>query len=121
MLCRVNPDTNPTKTLTLVISNRIILQTPCREVNIPQTYKIRIKVISQKGTCQYGAQLGDEWVVDGLVPGGICLGARSNIYPNLRLLRYGGVMPQYPDPDVINVICPDIEIPVIFELKRLKE
>jgi uncharacterized repeat protein (TIGR04076 family) len=30
-------------------------------------------------------------------------------------------MPQYPDPDIINVICPDIENPVIFELKRIKE
>jgi hypothetical protein len=30
-----------------------------------------------------------------------------------------GIMPQYPDPDVINVICPDIENPVIFELCRL--
>jgi len=43
----------------------------------------------------------------------------QHIYPNLRLLRYGGIMPQYPDPDVINVVCPDNEKPVIFELRRL--
>jgi uncharacterized repeat protein (TIGR04076 family) len=86
-----------------------------------KTYKVRIRVISQKGTCKYGMKMGDEWIVDGLVPGGVCLGAWHNIYPNLRLLRYGGIMPQYPDPDIINVICPDIENPVIFELKRLKE
>ncbi len=88
---------------------------------MPKTYKVRIRVISQKGTCKYGMKVGAEWVVDGLVPGGICLGAWHNIYPNLRLLRYGGIMPQYPDPDVIKVVCPDIENPVIFELKRLKE
>jgi uncharacterized repeat protein (TIGR04076 family) len=87
---------------------------------MPITYKVRIRVISQKGICKYGMKFNDEWVVDGLIPGGICLGARHNIYPNLRLLRYGGIMPQYHDPDVINVICPDIENPVIFELKRLK-
>lgn len=88
-------------------------------VNKPK--KVRIRVISQKGTCKYCMKVGAEWVVDGLVPGGICLGAWHNIYPNLRLLRYGGVMPQYPDPDVINVVCPDIDNPVIFELCRLNE
>ena len=88
-------------------------------VNKPK--KVRIRVINQKGTCKYCMKVGAEWVVDGLVPGGICLGAWHNIYPNLRLLRYGGVMPQYPDPDVINVVCPDIDNPVIFELCRLNE
>jgi uncharacterized repeat protein (TIGR04076 family) len=66
-------------------------------------------------------KVGDEWIVDGLVPGGICLGAWHSIYPNLRLLRYGGIWPSQPDPDVINVVCPDIENPVIFELRRLNE
>lgn len=83
--------------------------------------KVRITVISQMGTCKYNMKVGDEWTVGGLVPGGICLGAWHNIYPNLRLLRYGSVIPQYPDPDVIKVVYPDIDNPVIFELLRLKE
>lgn len=83
--------------------------------------KVHIRVISQKGTCKYNIKLGDEWIVDGITPAGICLGARHNIYPNLRLLRYGGIMPQYPDPDVIKVVCPDIDNPIIFELRRLND
>jgi uncharacterized repeat protein (TIGR04076 family) len=53
---------------------------------MPITYKVRIRVISQKGTCTYRMKVNDEWVVDGLIAGGICLGAWHNIYPNLRLL-----------------------------------
>jgi len=86
---------------------------------MPEPKRVRIRIISQKGKCKYNLKVGDEWTVGGLIPGVICLGAWHNIYPNLRLLRYGGIMPQYPDPDVINVVCPDIENPVIFELRRL--
>jgi uncharacterized repeat protein (TIGR04076 family) len=41
---------------------------------MPITYKVLIKVISQKGTCKYGMKVGDEWIVDGVLPGGVCLG-----------------------------------------------
>ncbi len=85
------------------------------------TYEVQVRVISQKGVCKYGMKVGDQWVVGGLIPGGICLGAWSNIYPNLRLLRYGGIIPYNPDPDIIKVVCPDIENPVIFELRRLND
>jgi uncharacterized repeat protein (TIGR04076 family) len=78
---------------------------------MPQTYKVRFRAISQKGTCKYGVKLDNEWIVDGLVPGGICLRAWSNVYPNLRLYATGGVMPHYPDPDGFDVVCPDIENP----------
>ena len=47
--------------------------------------KVRItnKDHSQKGRREYNLRVGDEWIVDGLVSDGICLGAWHNIHPNL--------------------------------------
>lgn len=45
--------------------------------------KVRIRIISQKGKRKYNLKVGDEWIVDGLVSDGICLGTWHHIYPNL--------------------------------------
>lgn len=63
---------------------------------MPETHRVRVTVISQKGTCKYGMKVGDEWTVDGLIPGGICLGAWHKHLSQLTiaaLWRYHATVP----------------------------
>ncbi|MCK4368758.1 MAG: TIGR04076 family protein [Dehalococcoidales bacterium] len=83
--------------------------------------KVRIKVVSQKGTCEAGHKVGDEWVIDGKTPEGLCLGAFNNLPPSLQVLMYGGSFPWEKDPDVTTIACPDAQNPVVFELRRLRD
>ena len=86
-----------------------------------ESYKVKVKVISQKGTCGIGHKVGDEWVVDVKTPEGICLGAFSSLSPILQVLMYGGSFPWASDPDVTTIACPDAQNPVVFELRRLRD
>ena len=83
--------------------------------------KVRVRVVSQKGTCACEHKVGDQWVVDGKTPEGICLSAFDALYPNLRVLRFGGSFPWEDDPDMCTVACPDAANPLVFELRRLRE
>ena len=86
-----------------------------------ETYEVAVKVVSQKGTCGAEHKVGDEWVIGTKTPAGICLGAFGALYPNTRVLRFGGSFPWVTDPDVTTIACPDAENPVVFELRRLKK
>ncbi len=86
-----------------------------------ETYEVAIKVVSQKGTCVWEHKVGDEWITGGKTPEGICLSAFNALYPNARVLRFGGALPWESDPDVATVACPDAENPVVFELRRLRK
>ena len=83
--------------------------------------EIAVKVVSQKGTCAYGHKVGDEWVIGGKTPEGICLSAFDALYPNARVLMYGGIFPWETDPDITTVACIDAENPVVFKLRRLRK
>ena len=84
------------------------------------TYDVKVKVISQKGTCGAGHKVGDEWVISGKTPEGICLSAFDALSPGLRVLMFGGSYPWSDDPDTATVACPDAANPVVFELKRVR-
>ena len=86
-----------------------------------ERYEVLVKVISQKGTCAAEHKVGDEWVIGTKTPEGICLSAFSALYPNARVLMFGGALPWEADPDVTTVACPDAENPVVFELRRLRK
>jgi len=86
-----------------------------------ERYKVSIRVVSQKGTCDEGHQVGDQWIADGKTPEGICLGAFSSLSHSLDVLMYGGALPWEADPDIATVACPDPANPVVFELRRLRE
>ena len=53
-------------------------------------YKIKIKVTSQKGKCEAGHKVGDEFEAAGLTPPGMCIFAFSSILPSLTPLMFGG-------------------------------
>ena len=86
-----------------------------------ERYAVAIKVISQKGTCHTEHKVGDEWVMERKTPKGICLLAFYALYPNARVLMFGGSFPWETDPDVNTITCPDAQNPVVFELRRLRK
>jgi len=86
-----------------------------------ESYKVSIKVISQKGSCEAGHKVGDQWLVGEKTPGGICLFAFSSLFPFITPLMYGGAFPWEKDPDKTTVACPDPDNPVVFELRRVRD
>ncbi|MFC2036023.1 TIGR04076 family protein [Chloroflexota bacterium] len=84
-------------------------------------YDVEVKVISQKGTCAAEHKVGDQWVIGNKTPEGICLSAFNTLYPNLRVLKFGGSFPWSTDPDIATAACPDAQNPIVFELKRLRK
>ena len=83
--------------------------------------KVVAKVISQKGSCDAGHKVGDEWVLGPKTPEGICMGAYHAMYSQLALLLIGASLPWREDPDVSTVACPDANNPVVFELRRIRK
>ena len=83
-----------------------------------ERYEVVVKVVSQKGKCVYGHKVGDEWTIQRVTPGGICLGAFNSFYPFSRVLTFGGGFPYEKNPGVTRVACPDPNNPVVFELRR---
>ncbi len=86
-----------------------------------ERYDVAVRIISQEGTCALEHKVGDEWVISGKTPEGMCLSAFNTIFPVARVLMFGGVFPWEPDPDVTTVACPDAKNPVVFELRRLRK
>ena len=86
-----------------------------------ERYEVAIKIISQKGTCAQEHKVGEEWVIKGKTPAGICLSAFHTVHPLARVLMFNGTFPWEPDPDVTTVACPDATNPVVFELRRLRK
>lgn len=86
-----------------------------------ERYDVAVKVISQKGTCGNGHKVGDEWIIKGKTPEGICLSAFNSLFLSSQILRFGGAFPWESNPDVATAACPDAENPVVFELRRLRK
>lgn len=85
-----------------------------------ERYEVVARVVSQKGTCGAEHKVGDEWLIGHKSPEGICLSAFNSLFPDARVLMFGGSLPWETDPDTATVACPDAENPVVFELKRLR-
>jgi uncharacterized repeat protein (TIGR04076 family) len=86
-----------------------------------KSYKVRVKVVSQKGSCEAGHKVGDEWLVGEKTPEGLCIFAFSALLPSLTPLMYGGSFPWEKDTEATTVACPDGQNPVVFEIRRLPE
>jgi uncharacterized repeat protein (TIGR04076 family) len=84
-------------------------------------YKVSVKVISQKGSCEAGHRVGDQWVIDDKTPEGLCIFALGSLLPFLTPLMYGSSFPWENNPDMTTVACPDADNPVVFELRRLRD
>jgi len=86
-------------------------------------YKIIAKVISQKGTCAFGHQVGDTVTFDGeTVQGRVCFSALYSFLPKVFAMRYGAEFPWLKDDNnVATHACPDAYNPVVFEIRRVRE
>ena len=80
---------------------------------------VKVKVVSQKGTCAWGHKKGDEWIITGASPAGLCLGALNAMTPFIFTLQHGGEYKWPPGSDTLQLCCPDPFNPVIFELTRI--
>jgi len=85
------------------------------------SYKVSVRVISQKGTCEAGHRVGDHWLVADKAPEGLCIYALASLLPFLTPLMFGGSFPWEKDPDMTTVACPDPTNPVVFEIRRRPE
>ena len=83
-------------------------------------YQVKVKVISQKGTCSAGHKVGDEFIIGDTVPDGMCSWAFYTLFPFVSGLQSGGSFPWEKDPDKATVACPDAENPLVFQLTRVK-
>jgi uncharacterized repeat protein (TIGR04076 family) len=82
--------------------------------------KIIARVVSQKGSCEAGHKVGDEFVIDPVhTPPGMCPWALCTLFPFAETLQFGGVFPWEKDPEKARVACPDPDNPVVFELRRI--
>jgi len=86
-----------------------------------KAYDVSVRVVSQQGTCGASHKVGDEWVIGGKTPEGICISAFNALLTDLRVLRFGGSFPWESDSDVSTIACPDAKNPVVFELRRLQK
>ncbi|MBI4181238.1 MAG: TIGR04076 family protein [Chloroflexi bacterium] len=84
-------------------------------------YDVMVRVVSQNGNCGAGHKVGDEWLIKGKTPEGMCLSAFNALYPSARVLMLGGTFPWEAASDVTTVACPDAANPVVFEVKRLRQ
>jgi len=82
--------------------------------------EIVARVISQKGTCEAGHKVGDEFIIGETTPPGMCSWAFHTLFPFAEVLQFGGSFPWEKDPDKAMVACPDPSNPVVFELRRVK-
>lgn len=81
-------------------------------------FDIIAKVISQKGYCEAGHKVGDEFIIGQTTPCKMCSWAFYTIFPFAEVLQFGGAFPWEQDSDRATVACPDPDNPVVFELIR---
>ena len=81
--------------------------------------RIAAKVISQKGTCEAGHKVGDEFIIGQTAPPGMCSWALYTLFPFAEVLQFGGSFPWEKDLDKTTIACPDPGNPVVFELRRI--
>jgi uncharacterized repeat protein (TIGR04076 family) len=74
------------------------------------------KVISQKGHCEAGHKVGDEFVIGQTTTAGMCSWAFYTLFPFAEVLQFGGSFP-WEQPGKAVVACPDPANPVVFELR----
>jgi uncharacterized repeat protein (TIGR04076 family) len=89
-------------------------------------HSVRIIVIDQKGQCEAGHKIGDQWIINESLktPEGLCCFAFCALYPSAEILQFGGCFPWQEIkgiPDKTTAACPDPDNPVIFEIQRLHQ
>lgn len=85
-------------------------------------YDVEVTVKSvTKNPCPQGHKVGDKWFIEGgKTPGGMCVSAYNAVAPDIWLFSLGGEHPWDKDKDITEVMCPDPNVGLIFEVKRVR-
>lgn len=87
-----------------------------------RTVRIRvIEVRAPSGRCPNGHRVGDEYVVGGHTPKGVCLGGFGACLPYLTALRWGGSFPWEDADGVATIGCPDCVNQVVWRLEVVND
>ena len=81
---------------------------------------VRMTIESIAGGCPKGHQVGEEYLVEGKTPEGICLGSFSSCLPYLTALRFGASFP-WEEEGTVTIGCPDHVNQVVWRLRRIEE
>jgi uncharacterized repeat protein (TIGR04076 family) len=79
--------------------------------------KVKASVISAKGHCSAGHQVGDSFEISCHNPAGLCGYFYHDIFPALSTFQFGGSYPWWKG-DIIEVQCPDPGNVVTLRLER---
>jgi len=82
-------------------------------------FEVVARVVSQKGKCVAGHEVGDEFAMGQTTPPWMCSWAFYTLFPFAEVLQFGGSFPWEDDPNRATVACPDPGNPVVFELRRV--
>jgi len=82
-------------------------------------YKVMAKVISVKGECNAGHNIGESFEISCHNPGQLCGFFYHNIFPSLQTFQFGGNMPWWQG-DEIQLQCPDSYNLVTIKLERFR-
>ena len=86
-----------------------------------KVYKIVGTIKEVKGHCNAGHKVGDKIELDGQDSGGLCGYFYHDVFPYLMVLQFGGTIPWFEDPDVVEWECADKANAVKIELRRIRE
>lgn len=84
-------------------------------------YEIKGKIIGQKGHCNAGHRVGEEFDFSGLKCPAICGSFYHNIFPTIRAMKHGADIDWLENKNVAQLACPDMKNPVAIELRRGKK
>ena len=84
-------------------------------------HSVSIKLVSSQATCPSGHKVGDEWLCGATLPGGLCANAFTAMYSTIWALQLGAELPFRDGSDAIKLSCPDPDVRIVFEVKRIKK
>ena len=83
-----------------------------------KTPKVSLEIVSQKGKCVYGHEVGQRFDVSGATPAGLCPSAFHSAYPSIFALKVGGQLPWEREEGTAHIACPDADNPVVMKMTR---
>lgn len=84
--------------------------------------KLRITVLSVKGSCRLGHKAGDVIETPGdLTPPNFCGFAYHSMYPVIKTIIYGGKVPYARENGMVPAGCPDEMNKVVFGISKIEE
>lgn len=84
-------------------------------------YRVEVKVVEQKGECEFGHRVGDLAKFDGeAIEGKICWHSLCSMMYKVHGMLYGADYPWLSEKGRASHPCPDVNNPVIYEIRRFK-